>query len=203
MYFLGKTALVFCMVTAAMTACSSASTFDVKFQFVNRPIAGTFKFDNISDGIQSARALHMTSDSFAENGAGYTFLVNQFHFRSGTINKIDFAADRRAKRGNLTHFLTIATAQGIFDIACTDSDRDGNIGFGCGGSSYRFFSAPGMKLAPPRPVSVSVPAGLPLLISGIAGLAGLRRLASRRACRSSSGHPPPLSSKTFPQRMIN
>ncbi|MFK7763659.1 MAG: VPLPA-CTERM sorting domain-containing protein [Roseobacter sp.] len=170
---------------------------------MNRPIAGTFKFDSISDGMQSARALHMKSDSFAEGGTGYTFVVNQFHFKSGAIDKIDFAANRRANRGNLTHFLTITSVQGIYDIACTDSDRDGNIAFGCGGSSYRFLSAPGMKLAPPRPISVPVPGGLPLLMSGIAGLAGLRRLASRRTSRPARGHPPPLSSKTLPQRMIN
>lgn len=203
MCLLRKATPVLFLAAVAIAPHSDAASFHVDFEFVNRPIAGVLSFDSIADGLRHAQALHMTSNSLAEGGAGYRFSENQFHFKDGYIAHVDFAADRKARVGNLHHFLTIISREGIYDIACKDTDREGNFGFGCGGEPFQFFSAPGLTLAYPRTTAVPVPPGLPLLATGLAALVAWWRFVSKNQGKQPVRQPPVASSKISPHRMIS
>ncbi len=158
---LATVALIFGLSTAV-----SASPINVDFSFST--VKGTFTFnDGIGDG--AADALSFSSDNFGEDSSVFPspnsgIATNTFEWIGNQISSASFGIDYGFTDRVLNFNFTIPSAQGLGFLNCTPFPSPGS----CGGTQS--ISGP-IKL---DTQVVPVPASLPLLIAGLAGLAMLR-----------------------------
>lgn len=165
-------------VTAALSLAAllaatsvSAATIDVGFSFST--VTGTLRFDDAAD--PTANSVSFTSNNFGENTANLlAFIDNSFSWANGQIVSASLTADLDLL--NILFFLRTETGNGT--MYCADLDFPF---VDCMGSDRSRLSGTLSFTYPDQPAAVPLPAGLPLLLAGLGGLAVFRKRKSWHA----------------------
>ncbi len=179
--FAAGLSIVACVFATGALASTWKVEFAIDTELDQNPVTGFFEFDSIEDGVRGAKDVVFTSNKFRETGRGYSFEnwwgggFNTFDFEAGGVVGMKVGAIRRTEQGLHAIALssgTLRTYPGdiTFDFLCRQERPGGPY---CGASNFGFVH--GLELDLSAPELVPLPASLPLLIGGLAGLGWLAR----------------------------
>lgn len=174
------------VMALGLTVPTSAATFN--YDFTMPGVSGVISFDDVTDGSRTSTRLEVISNRIDLSGNGIydPFETPLFTFSSGNIVSASGSFELNVTPPLIWFLFFDQTSDEItrLELMCVDRFFDGeSFGKGCAGRSFESTSASDLtsSIFTQQLTPIPLPAGLPLLITGLAAFAGLRMRKKRAA----------------------